>query len=234
MSVGKKDDEQSNCCNDQDTCCHKPFVPFDIPFDRNKKRIDEAFEITKLKYGESHASIALYDCFVNYIMNGITRTNNARSNMIKFEYHSSEIDQFLIEYAMASFISNNIDSDFSLSDIRKYVDTGDETLKYDKASIIALVAIGGAWNSYWMTDLLSCNQKVKAKLVEYLIEERYINNKKNILDNCRRSKMVKLKDGKEVHISINRLNRNVDNMIRDDEATYFEEDNEDYGTHYTR
>lgn len=205
-----------------------------VIFDRNKHRIDEAFEITKLKYGEDHAATAIYNCFVNYEMNGITRTNNARQNMIKFNYHPYEITQFLIEYAMASFISNNITSDFSLKDIRNYVDTNNETLKYDRESIIAVVAIGAAWSPYWMTNLLSCNQKIKAKLVECLIEERYIDNRKTTLDNCQRTKIVKLNDSKNIYISINKLNRSVDNMIRDDDGAYYEEDTEDYGLHYTR
>lgn len=203
-------------------------------FKENKKIFDEVYLINKNRYGKEHANVAMYEYFINHRTDFITRTNKARENMEKFQYHGPEIEQFLIEYAMTSYILNDIKCPFSYAELRAYTDIQNENLKYDQDSIISLVALGAAYNTYWMSNLLACNEKVKRVLVESLINERYIGNKKKELDSCKRSKIVKLTDGKTLTISLNKLNTDIDNMIRDDEGTYFKDDMNDYGSSYTK
>ena len=203
-------------------------------FKENKRIIDEAYLTNKIRYGDEQANVGMYEYFVNYRTDFITRSNNARKNMEKFQYHAPEIEQFLIEYAMSSYITNNIECPLSYSDIRAYTDTENTNLKYDPQSIISLVALGAAYNTYWMSNVIACNKKVKSVLVESLINERYIENKKEALDNSPRTKLVHLKDGKSLTISINKLNLDIDNMIRDDEGTYFKDDTNDYSSKRTR
>lgn len=203
-------------------------------FKENKNIFDEVYLINKARYGEEQANVGMYEYFVNHRTDFITRNNHARDNMKKFQYHSAEIEQFLIEYAMSSYISNNIECNLSYSDIRAYTDTENSNLKYDPQSIISLVAIGAAYNTYWMSNVLSCNDKVKRVLVESLINERYIENKKDKLDNSPRAKLVQLKDGKKIMISIGKLNSDIDNMIRDEEGTYYKDDSNDYSNKYTK
>lgn len=203
-------------------------------FKTNKQIIDGVYETIKSRYSREQANVAMYEYFVNHRTDFITRNNNARDNMKKFEYHGPEIEQFLIEYAMSSYISNDMECPFSYNDIRAYTDTTNKSLKYDQDSIISLVALGAAYNTYWMSDLLACNDRVKRVLVESLINERYIGNKKNELDNSKRLKLVKLNDGKTLTISINKLNRDIDNMIRDEEGTYFKDDDNDYSSKHIK
>ena len=197
-------------------------------FESNKKIFDEVYQTNKNKYGPEQANVAMYEFFVNYRTDYITRTNDARKKMDKFMYHGSEIEQFLLDYAMSSY-SLNGGKVIPIKEIQKYVNN-DPNLAYDRNTVIALVAIGSAHNPYWMVNILACNPRVKEVLVESLIDERYIQNKKQELDNSRRAKLIKFDNGdKSIMMSRDSLNRSIDNMIHDDGATYYQDDDNDYG-----
>ena len=205
-----------------------------IIFNNNKNIIDNAYDETKAKHNEIQANVALCEYLINYRTDFITRHKDARKNMERLLYHSSELYQFLIEYAMSSYILNGINSNFSLKEISAYTNTDNKNLKYDEESVVSVVAIGAAWNTYWMSNLIICNHKLKEVLVKRLIKERYINNQRKYLDNCPKHKTIKLSDNKRILISIDRLNRDIDNMIRDDEGTYYKDDVHNYDNYHTK
>lgn len=194
-------------------------------FDNNKKMIDRAYLYTKLKYGAENANIALYEYFTTDQTSRITRGNDSRKNMEALTYHYYETEQFIMEYAMSSYIANDMQEVFSLNDIYTYAnDPNNPNLKYDDNSIVTLVALAAAWSPYWLTNLLACNDKVKTVLIKRLITERYVEGQKQKLDNSRRSKLVTLPNGKKLMLSIDKLNHDIDNMIRDDEAIYLKDE----------
>ena len=197
-------------------------------FNGDKIIIDEAYETTKKRYSEKQANVAMYEYLQNNSTDYFTRTNNARNNMEKFKHHYMEIKQYLIEYAMSSYILNKYKCPFSLDEIHAYIRDTDGKLKYDKESVISVVDVGGADNAYWMSNLLSLNYMLKGALITNLIDERYTENKKRELDNANDAKLVTLRDGKQVMISKSRLNIDINNMIRDDNASYFKDDVEEH------
>ena len=196
-------------------------------FKNNKLIFDRAYLHTKIKYGIENAALAMQEYFYDGYTRRITKTANSRDNLDKMLYHGNEIDQFLIEYAMSSYIANDMNIIISKDEMARYAnDMDNPELRYDRDTIVSLVAIAGGWSPYWLVNLISCNRRVKEVLVQSLIEERYVNGQKQKLDSCRRSKLVRLPNGKTIMISIDKLNRDIDNMIRDDEATYFKDDDE--------
>ena len=204
-------------------------------FRSNKRIIDSAYESTKEKYDDNQATTAMYEYFMNFTSKYFTRSNNARHNMEVFNYHSYELEQFLLEYAMRSYVLNNIECPYSLDEIREYANDKKYRFNYDKKSIISVVAVGSAWSPYWMVNLLSINKKVKEVLITSLIKERYIDNLKDALDNAKSTKAIRLKDSKRALIlSIDTLNRNIDNMINDAGYIYFKDDQNGYNQNFTR
>ena len=203
-------------------------------FEDNKKIFDRVYLTNKIRYGEEQASTAMYEYFINGRTDFITRSDNARGKMQKFAYHGPEIEQFIIEYAMSSYIANNCNIIPSFDEIRKYANDNDHNLKYDRDTIIAIVALGATWNTCWMSNVIACNSKLKRILIRSLIEERYIDDKKQALDTCKKTKIVKVPGIKPIMISISKLNCDIDNMIRDEEYTYYKDDDNDYQQEYTK
>ena len=198
-------------------------------FAASKKDFDEIYDTNNSRYGQEQANTAMYEFLVNYRTDFTTRTNGARSKLEKLNHHYYEINQFLMEYAMASYNLNENNIVLTNEELAKYTKDDKQELKYDRDTIIAAVAIGSAWSPYWMLNLLACNKQLKSVLVESLIEERYVQDKKQALDDCRLGRLVKFQNGKRpLMININTMNRAVDNMIRDDEATYYRDDDTDY------
>ena len=201
-------------------------------FNDDKRIFDNAYLMTKINHGEKNAAIAMNMYLFNYNTQGITKHgvagNNPRKELKKMLYHGEEIEWFLMEYAMRSYILNEMTCPFTINEIMAYTNIDNKSLKYDRESIIPLVAVGAAHSPYWMVNLLACNKKVKRELVENLVSERYTEKKKNDLDNCKNIKIEKLKDGKEITISISGLNRCIDNMISDGGGTYYKDDPNEY------
>ena len=198
-------------------------------FAASKKDFDEIYDTNNSRYGQEQANTAMYEFLVNYRTDFTTRTNGARSKLEKLNHHYYEINQFLMEYAMASYNLNGNNIVLTTEELAKYTKDDKQELKYDRDTIIAAVAIGSAWSPYWMVNLLACNKQLKSVLVESLIEERYVQDKKQALDDCRIGKLVKFQNGKRpLMININTMNRAVDNMIHDDGATYYRDDDTDY------
>lgn len=200
-------------------------------FAASKKDFDEIYDTNNSRYGQEQANTAMYEFLVNYRTDFTTRTNGARSKLEKLNHHYYEINQFLMEYAMASYNLNKNNIVLTTEELAKYTKDDKQELKYDRDTIIAAVAIGSAWSPYWMVNLLACNKQLKSILVESLIEERYVQDKKQALDDCRLGRLVKFQNGKRpLMININTMNRAVDNMINDDDGTYYKDDNNDYHT----
>ena len=198
-------------------------------FAASKKDLDEIYDTNNSRYGQEQANTAMYEFLVNYRTDFTTRTNGARSKLEKLNHHYYEINQFLMEYAMASYNLNENNIVLTTEELAKYTKDDKQELKYDRDTIIAAVAIGSAWSPYWMVNLLACNKQLKSILVESLIEERYVQDKKQALDDYRLGRLVKFQNGKRpLMININTMNRAVDNMIHDDGATYYQDDDTDY------
>ena len=198
-------------------------------FAASKKDFDEIYDTNNSRYGQEQANTAMYEFLVNYRTDFTTRTNGARSKLEKLNQHYYEINQFLMEYAMASYNLNENNIVLTTEELAKYTKDDKQELKYDRDTIIAAVAIGSAWSPYWMVNLLACNKQLKSVLVESLIEERYVQDKKQALDDYRLGRLVKFQNGKRpLMININTMNRAVDNMIHDDGATYYQDDDTDY------
>ncbi len=205
-------------------------------FKDNKEIFDKAYEHTKERHNDYQANFAMAQFLVNYETQYITNSDNdkSRDHMKKFLYHGSEIEQFLIDYAISSYIFNDLSCPFSLDELHAYSSDPEEKLKYDKDSVIAVVAGISAENNYYLVNILSVNHTLKESLVKYLIEERYIQNRRNELDNTKNTKSILLTDGRKFTLSKSKLNKDIDNMIRDDERTYYKDDLDDYQKSYTK
>ena len=196
-------------------------------FAENKERFDKIYDITKGKYDDTQANRAMFEFLNNYRTDFITHTDGARSIANKFMYHGPEIEQFLMSYAMESYILNGYKPDLTSADIDAYTNE-QKDLKYDPETIISVVALGTAWNAYWFSNVLACNKRLKQVLIQSLIKERYVENRREELDNSQKISLATLKDGRKLTVSVANLNRNIDNMIHDDEGTYYRDDPEDY------
>jgi len=183
-----------------------------------KDMIDDAYDVTKNKYTEADANHAIFNYFLNYKANGITRDNNARQNLKDFLYRPNEFYQILLDYAISSYISNNMNCDITYEELIKYLNDKDGSLDYSGTKPIKLVALATGINTYWAVNIISVNQKLKTELIINLITERYIQNKRQQLDVGKKVKIVKLPGySKDVMISKNKLNNDVRNMNNDDE-----------------
>ena len=192
-----------------------------------KDMIDNAYDTTKNKYGEEHAKMAILNYFTNSYYENFTSGNNARSNMQKFMSRPYETLQIILDYAISSFIANNMVCNLSQTDLYAYANDKDYTLNYEPKHITKIVAIATAFNPYWTYNLLSCNHKVIEALLENFVTERYILNEREKLDNCKPTKIIKFTDypNKPIFMSKARLARDIDNMNRDDEIS---EDTNEY------
>jgi len=188
----------------------------ELTLNENKFMLDNAYYTTLKKYNTNQANGAMIDFLLNNSYKFFTNDNNARENMRKLLSHYYEIEQILMDFAISSYLSNNMDNNISEKDIIAYANDKNAKLNYDPIFITKMIALASSLNPYWTVNLLACNQNVKKALVQNFINERYILDKKDKLDNSIRLKIIKLKDGKRVTISKYRLNRHIKNMIHDE------------------
>ena len=183
-----------------------------------KTLIDNAYDTTKNKYNEEWANNAIVECFQFYKANSFTRENNSRENIKSLLDRQNEIPQILLDYAISSFILNDMKCDITMSDLTAYVNDYEQKLDYSGTKAVKITAIAAAINTYWAYNLLAVNKKLKLELVFNFVVERYKQNKRNELDNSKKSKLIKL-EGYEHPIMMSKfkLNNDVRNMNSDDE-----------------
>ena len=198
---------------------------------RTKLFLDRAYLETKLKYGSQQSNNAMYEFFVNCDY-GMFTNKETRKKFHEFTYHSNEITQILLDFAISSYIldrQNGLEPKVSsYAETRLYTNVGNEDLNYDPKYITETVAIATATNGpYFVVNLLACNTELKIALVRQFIAERYnIKGRKQALDNSKSMALIKLSD-KQITISKNKLNRDIDNMNNDDgyDIGYFDPEN---------
>ena len=227
-------------------------------FEDNERLFNSVYRITRTKYsrpeytskygsdiGIQQARDGMYYFLTKYDTMHTTKEEGARDILKKFAYHGPEVEQFLLSYAISSFIANDLESKFAFKNPkadhsqvtdspRKIIDFTEKEisayseenpdLDYSPEKVVAMVALGTSINTYWMVNVLSVNSLLKEALVNQLIKEMYEEGKRNFLNNARKTKIVKLKDGKNLMLSVSKLNKDIDNMIRADEGTYFKDD----------
>lgn len=110
----------------------------------------------------------------------ISTINNARKKAMLLQH--DDLVHILIKYCMASFglrgkdfIVNEEDLLLSLRRIDRL-----EISAYETIELVAFAAIGSLYNA---ENLLYGNKKILTEVVDYMLNERYISNLKDSLDN---------------------------------------------------
>ena len=198
---------------------------------RTKLFLDRAYLETKLKYNSQQSNSAMYEFFINYDY-GMFTNAETRKKFHEFTYHGNEITQILLDFAISSYIvdrQNGIEPKVSsYAETHPYTNMDNKDLNYDPKYITEIVAIATATKGpYFVINLLACNTELKIALVRQFITERYnIKDRKQALDNSKNMALIKLSD-KQITMSKNQLNRDIDNMNNDDEYEigYFDPEN---------
>lgn len=188
-----------------------------------KELVDKAYDTTKSKYDDKLANTAMTNFFLYYVTNNFTRKNNARKTMEDLTYRVHEVYQILVDYAISSFILNNMECDLSNDELIAYANDKERKLDYSGKKAVKIVAIASAINTYWTYNLISVNKKLKLELVLNFIAERYIQNKRSELDNTKNTKIIKVEghDGLII-MSKSKLNNDVRNMNNYDEIEEYQ------------
>lgn len=186
----------------------------------NKKAIDHAYRVTKEKYNYLTANEAIRRYFLEYRIKGFTRDQDARKKMDELQYKPYSLIHILLDYAISSFLLNNMESDISEQDLYAYARDTEGSLDYTPEVIVKVFAIGVAVSPYWAYNLLCCNPQLKEALVKSFLEERFIKGLGDSLDETK-AKLIKL-IGTETPILMSKssLNNDIRNMINDDEELY--------------
>ena len=186
-------------------------------FNANKKLIDKAYEDTNNKYGIDQATGALYHYFIDFDCSYITNSHGSRTNLKKFVNCYYQNQQILFDYAISSFMINEMKDNLTLEEINMYARDDDGKLNYNPQLITKVVALSlAAWGPYWANHLIACNERAKHALVKGFIAERYVHGKARELDNSRKAMLVNL-NGNRKMLSISALNNDIMNMINQDE-----------------
>lgn len=153
---------------------------------------DDIFYATKESQGHENAVLAIKyvlfdddsvfeDCTPNenkYIY--ISSKNNARKKAMIMQ--KADLEHIMIKYCMASFGLRN--RDFTITEdefliAQKRIDRL-EISAYETIEAVAYAAIGNIELAF---NFLFHNQKLLSKVVDKMIEDRYINNLKDTIDN---------------------------------------------------
>ena len=188
-----------------------------------KKLMDKAFLANKLKYGygEKNAANAMEMFLIDYDTMSFTRDNGARRDMTILDKHPYEIYRVLMEFAIQSFKLNNMDNHFTIEEITAYTWDKEKKLDYSEDRIVAIVAAATAWSPYWTINLFATNNEVKRVLAKRFVKERYLQKRKKELDAVTGSKLIHIKNTKDLYFSsVERLNNDIANMIRDEEGVW--------------
>lgn len=153
---------------------------------------DDIFYATKESQGFHNASLAIrYVLFDDEsVFNGrqhednkyiyISNLNNARKKAMMFQ--RDDLAHILIKYCMSSFGLRN--KDFIITDEEFILDQKRidrlEISAYEMIEAVSYAAMGDIYVAY---NFLFANQKLLSAVVEYMLEERYISELKDALDN---------------------------------------------------
>lgn len=183
----------------------------------NKRIIEEAYLVTKNKYDKESASNALMKFFMDGFVKGFTRDMGVRDKMTELQYKPYALDHVLFDYAISSFLLNDMKCNIGEQDLYAYIRDNIENLDYSKEKAVSIFAIAISMSLYWAYNLLCCNVKLKKSLVESFIEERFINDLGVQLDQTKRLKYIKLVgEERPLLMSKDSLNNDIRNMINDE------------------
>lgn len=156
------------------------------------KDFDDIFYATKDSQGYKNAVLAIkYVLFDDdSVFNGktpesnkylyISSKNNARKKALVLQ--QDDLAHILIKYCMASFGLRG--KDFNITNEEFLVDQKRidrlEISAYEMIEAVSFAAIGDLYTAY---SFLYSNKKLLSSLVEYMIEERYVSEFKELIDN---------------------------------------------------
>lgn len=130
---------------------------------------------------------------------------------------SNEIYQILIDYAISSYILNNMQCDIPYTELEEYANDKLGQLNYSGKTAVKIIALASACNNYWTANFFHLNKKLLTELITNFILERYINKKKEMLDNTEKAELIKFLDkDKKTLMSKFKLNNDIRNMNRDE------------------
>ena len=194
-----------------------------------KKMLDKAYLDTKAKYGKLQADNAMTNYYL-YCDYGFFTGKENRQKLKKFLEHPNEFQQVLLDYAISKYISEEtrgIQHKVTLEDVKKYTDTNNKDLNYNPHFVTSAVALGTAWSPFWIVNVISCNPEVKRVLVSDFVKGRYSSmEKREILDNSKKTKIVRQSNGKPLTMSKYKLNHNIEVMNTDDGLDPYDPDKE--------
>lgn len=154
--------------------------------------LDDIFYATKESQGYNNALLAIkYVLFDDTsVFDGqkpeenkylyISSTNNARKKAMLMQH--DDLTHILVKYCMASFGLRgkvfNINEEDLLLSLRRI-----ERLEISAYEMIELVAYAAMGNLYNAENLLYGNKQILLDIVDYMLNERYVSNFKDALDN---------------------------------------------------
>lgn len=154
--------------------------------------IDDIYYATKNSQGHNNAILAIKYVLFNdeTIFEGrkpeenkfvyISSTNNARKKAMILQH--DDLVHILTKYCMSSFGLRakdfNITEEELLINLKRI-----ERLEISAYEMIELVAYAAIGNIYNAENLLFTNQKILIDVVDYMLNERYVSNFKDSLDN---------------------------------------------------
>lgn len=110
----------------------------------------------------------------------ISTTNNARKKAMLLQH--DDLAHILIKYCMASFGLRGKDFNVTEEDLLLALRRIDrlELSAYEMIELIAFAAIGEVYNA---ENLLFTNHKILNDIVDYMLNERYLSELKDMIDN---------------------------------------------------
>lgn len=156
------------------------------------KDLDDIFYATKESQGYNNALSAIKYVLFNdaSVLEGkkpeenkylyISSTNNARKKAMLMQH--DDLTHILVKYCMASFGLRGKDFIVTDEDLILNLRRIDrlEISAYEMIELVAFAAIGNLYNA---ETLLYSNEQILFDVVDYMLNERYISNFKDALDN---------------------------------------------------
>lgn len=181
-----------------------------------KKALDFAYTATKTKYGKNTACGAMFEYITKNNTLGFTRDNGARSIVEKLNYHYNELFQIISDYIISTYMLTEVPVSMTEDKAFEYSKDTENKLNYSKEKVIEAAAIMIATSPYMFMTTLAMNKTLKYIIAEAFVRERYLENKKDKLDNTRNSKLLSLPDGQKLMLSKHKLNISIRTMNDDD------------------
>lgn len=178
-----------------------------------KETVDNAYDATMRKHGAENADAALLTFFRNDIVSYFTNDEGSRDNMRELLGRPLEVLQILVDYAMSSFILNDMQCDIPYGQLINYSGNYKGKLNYKGKMPVKVVALATAFSPDWAVDLLVCNPKLKEGLVANFIQERYVEDRRDELDSVIYPRLVRFIDTDErTFINKDKLNAAIQCM----------------------